>query len=116
VCAPSSAPPGPSQPTSTSPTWNDWTTTRVTAAEILAGCDALLLPTAPRLPSIAEVAADPLGVNRELGTYTNFVNLLDMAAIAVPAGRADGNPFGVSVITRAFDDRVAYDIAGKAQL
>lgn len=89
---------------------------RVTAAEILAGCDALLLPTAPRLPSIAEVAADPLGVNRELGTYTNFVNLLDMAAIAVPAGRADGNPFGVSVITRAFDDRVAYDIAGKAQL
>jgi allophanate hydrolase len=50
-------------------------------------------------------------VNSRLGTYTNFVNLLDLAAIAVPAGSADGSPFGVSVITRAFDDQVAIDIA-----
>ncbi|MBC6448772.1 allophanate hydrolase [Actinokineospora sp. HBU206404] len=84
---------------------------RVSAGRTLDGCSALLLPTAPSHPTLAEVAVDPLGVNRGLGTYTNFVNLLDLAAIAVPAGTADGGPFGVSVITRAFDDQVAFDLA-----
>jgi allophanate hydrolase len=84
---------------------------RANAVRILDGCDALLLPTAPQHPTLAAVAADPIGVNRGLGTYTNFVNLLDMAAIAVPAGFADGSHFGVSVVTRAFEDQVAYDIA-----
>jgi len=84
---------------------------RIAADRALDGCDALLLPTAPRHPSLAEVAADPLGVNRQLGTYTNFVNLLDLVAVAVPGGRADGGPFGVSVIARAFDDQVAIDVA-----
>lgn len=84
---------------------------RSAADRVLAGCDALLLPTAPRHPSLAEVDADPLGVNRELGTYTNFVNLLDMVAVAVPGGHADGGPFGVSVVAHAFDDQVAIDIA-----
>jgi allophanate hydrolase len=82
------------------------------AARLLQDYDALLLPTAPEHPAIAAVVADPVGVNKRLGTYTNFVNLLDMAAVAVPAGRADGSHFGVSVITRAFDDQVALDIAG----
>jgi allophanate hydrolase len=82
------------------------------AARLLEGYDALLVPTAPQHPTLAAVAADPVGVNKRLGTYTNFVNLLDMAAVAVPAGRADGSHFGVSVITRAFDDQVALDIAG----
>jgi allophanate hydrolase len=84
---------------------------RVAACRTLDGCSALLLPTAPFHPTLADVAADPIGVNRELGTYTNFVNLLDMVAIAVPAGTADGGPFGVSVITRAFEDQVAFDVA-----
>lgn len=84
---------------------------RVAAEHTLAGCVALLLPTAPRHPSLAEVATDPLGVNRQLGIYTNFVNLLDMVAVAVPGGQADGGPFGVSVIARAFDDQLAIDIA-----
>ncbi|WP_084144088.1 allophanate hydrolase [Amycolatopsis taiwanensis] len=84
---------------------------RAVAAEAMAGFDALLLPTTTGHPTIAEVAADPVGVNSRLGTYTTFVNLLDLAAVAVPAGRADGSPFGVSVITRAFDDHVALDIA-----
>ncbi len=78
---------------------------------MLAGVDAMLLPTAPTHPSIEAVRADPIGVNSFLGTYTNFVNLLDMAAVAVPAGEADGGLFGVSVIARAFDDQVALDIA-----
>ncbi|ALG14970.1 allophanate hydrolase [Kibdelosporangium phytohabitans] len=84
---------------------------RSAALEVLAGFDALLLPTTTGHPALADVAADPVGVNSGLGTYTNFVNLLDFAAVAVPAGQADGSPFGLSVITRAFDDQIAIDIA-----
>jgi len=84
---------------------------RSRAAHTLAGTVALLLPTAPEHPTLAEVAADPLGVNRRLGTYTNLVNLLDLAAVAVPGGVADGGPFGVSVVTRAFDDQIGFDVA-----
>lgn len=79
----------------------------------LRGFDAMLLPTAPTHPSIEAVRADPIGVNSLLGTYTNFVNLLDLAVVAVPAGRADSGRFGVSVIVRAFDDQVAIDLAAK---
>ncbi|MFC7616582.1 allophanate hydrolase [Actinokineospora soli] len=85
----------------------------VKAAGVLDGCDALLLPTAPEHPALAAVAADPIGVNRGLGTYTNFVNLLDLCAVAVPGGTADGGPFGVSVVARAFDDQVAIDVAAR---
>jgi len=61
--------------------------------------DALLLPTAPTIFTHEQVAADPAGTNAVLGTYTNFVNLLDLCAIAVPAGsRADRLPFGVTLI------------------
>ncbi|MBK1789230.1 allophanate hydrolase [Prauserella cavernicola] len=84
---------------------------RTEAAALLTGFDALLLPTTTGHPTIAEVEADPVAVNSRLGTYTNFVNLLDLAAAAVPAGTADGSPFGVSVITRAFDDQIALDLA-----
>ncbi|HVK23574.1 MAG TPA: allophanate hydrolase [Actinokineospora sp.] len=84
---------------------------RAAAVRTLDGRSALLLPTAPFHPTIAEVAADPIGVNRALGTFTNFVNLLDLAAVAVPAGTADGGPFGVSVITRAFEDQIGIDLA-----
>jgi allophanate hydrolase len=67
--------------------------------------DALMLPVTPGHPTLAEVAADPVGVNARLGTYTNFVNLLDLCAVAVPAGRrADGLPFGVQLIAPAFAD------------
>ena len=71
----------------------------------------LLLPTAPEHPTIAEVAADPLGVNRRLGTYASFANLFDLAAVAVPAGELEGAPFGVTVFARAFGDRLAADVA-----
>ena len=54
--------------------------------------DALAVPTAPCAPTLAEVAADPIGPNSRLGTYTNFVNLLDLAAIAVPGPLAQGRP------------------------
>ncbi|MCC2265887.1 allophanate hydrolase [Streptomyces sp. CT1-17] len=81
------------------------------AHRVLSGYDALILPTTTGHPDIATVRADPVAVNSRLGTYTNFVNLLDMAAVAVPAGEADGSPFGVSVVTRAFEDQPALDIA-----
>ena len=76
--------------------------------------DALLLPTTPGHPTLAEVAADPLGVNSRLGTYTNFVNLLDLAAIAVPAAaRADGLPFGIQLIAPAFTDDLLLSLAAR---
>ncbi|WP_280345273.1 allophanate hydrolase, partial [Nocardia abscessus] len=75
---------------------------KATAAESLHGFDALLLPTTTEHPTIAAVHADPIGINRRMGTYTNFCNLLDMAAVAVPgASTADGAPFGVMLVTPA---------------
>ncbi|WP_422749765.1 allophanate hydrolase [Mycobacterium sp. WMMD1722] len=74
-------------------------------------CDALLIPTTTEHPTIAEVAADPVGVNSRLGTYTNFCNLMDLCAVAVPAGTADGAQFGVSVVARAGADALALDLA-----
>ena len=76
--------------------------------------DALLLPVTPEHPTLAEVAADPVGVNSRLGRFTNFVNLLDLCAVAVPAGeRADGLPFGVQLIAPAFADGPLLDLAGR---
>ena len=65
--------------------------------------DALLLPTAPRPYTVAEVQAEPLLLNTRLGTYTNFVNLLDLSGLAVPAGlRSDGVPWGVTLLAPAW--------------
>ncbi|MCF4166761.1 allophanate hydrolase [Zavarzinia compransoris] len=67
--------------------------------------DILLLPTTPLFPTVAAMKADPIGLNSKLGRYTNFVNLLDCAGIAVPAGfRPDGLPFGITLIGPAFSD------------
>ncbi|TDL36770.1 allophanate hydrolase [Arthrobacter nitrophenolicus] len=82
-----------------------------TAMERLGGFDALLVPTAPFHPTLADVAADPVGVNSRMGTYTNFCNLFDLCAVAVPAGEVDGAQFGMTVVARTFDDAVAADIA-----
>lgn len=80
--------------------------------QILEGFDGLLLPTTTEHPTIAAVEDDPFGINRRMGTYTNFCNLLDMAAVAVP-GRptAEGNPFGIMVVVPAFHDQIAVDVA-----
>jgi allophanate hydrolase len=61
--------------------------------------DVLLLPTAPTHYTIAQVQADPVALNRNLGFYTNFVNLLDYAALSVPSSlRPDGLPFGITLV------------------
>lgn len=67
--------------------------------------DILLLPTAGTTYTIAEMLADPVALNTNLGAYTNFVNLMDLAALSVPAGfRPDGIPFGVTLIGTALSD------------
>jgi allophanate hydrolase len=61
--------------------------------------DVLVVPTAPTHYTIAQMQADPVELNRRLGAYTNFVNLLDYAALSVPATlRADGLPFGITLV------------------
>jgi allophanate hydrolase len=81
---------------------------------LLEQMDVMLLPTAPTTYKIEQVKAAPIELNSNLGYYTNFVNLLDMAAVAVPAGiRSDGLPFGISLIGRAFTDESLLSIADR---
>jgi allophanate hydrolase len=78
---------------------------RRVSSEVFERIDALLLPTAPTHYAIAEVLAEPILLNSRLGTYTNFVNLLDLSGLAVPAGfRGNGLPFGVTLLAPAFHD------------
>jgi allophanate hydrolase len=87
---------------------------RRSAEEVLEQVDFLLLPTTPTIYKIAEVQKAPIELNSNLGYYTNFVNLLDMAAVAVPAGiKRDGLPFGVSLIGKAFTDEGLLTIADR---
>jgi allophanate hydrolase len=76
--------------------------------------DFLLLPTAGNCYTHAEIEAEPIALNTNLGYYTNFVNLLDLAAVAVPWGtRACGMPFGVTVIGPAWSDEALLSIADR---
>ena len=71
---------------------------RLLARRLFAGADALLLPTCPGVPTLAAMLADPIGANSRLGRYTNFVNLCDLAALAVPVGA------GVTLVGPAFSE------------
>jgi len=74
--------------------------------------DVLLLPTAATTYRVREALAEPLVLNSNLGRYTNFANLLDMSAIAVPAGfRDNATGFGVTLIGPAWADRRLLDLA-----
>jgi allophanate hydrolase len=87
--------------------------TRQTEAE-WGAFDVMLLPTAPRTFTIAEIADSPIQRNSQLGFYTNFVNLLDLSAVAVPVGfRPDGLPFGISLIGRAFQEDALLPLADR---
>lgn len=78
---------------------------RRSAQAMFADIDVLMLPTAPFTPTLAALEADPIGPNSRLGTFTNFVNLCDLAAIAVPAGMgADGLPTSVTLIGPAWSE------------
>ena len=78
---------------------------RRAAQPIWDAIDVLLVPTFPRPRTLADLESDPVGPNSELGTYTNFVNLLDLCALAVPGRfRADGLPAGITLIAPAGRD------------
>ena len=75
------------------------------AERAFAGIDALVLPTAPTVYSTAQVLANPIELNSRLGTYTNFVNLLDLCGLALPAAiRPDDIPFGITLLAPAGRD------------
>ena len=75
------------------------------AARLWHQFDVLLVPTTPSHYRIADMLADPVELNRRLGIYTNFVNLLDYAALAVPSSiRSDGLPFGITLVAPSGSD------------
>ena len=91
------------------------------AEKIWQTCDVLCVPTAPRHPSMADVQAEPVAANSELGTYTNFVNLLGWSAIAIPAAQLpSGLPFGITLIAPGWREpdlvRWAQPLEAQAQL
>ena len=85
---------------------------RRAAEGIWDAADVLFLPTVPTIYRLKALKAEPLALNANLGLYTNFVNLLDLSALAVPAGfRADGTGFGVTLVGPAFADRALLHLA-----
>ncbi|WP_431208780.1 allophanate hydrolase [Burkholderia cepacia] len=91
-------------------------TLRVEAGRAWAGLDAIVMPTSATTATVDALEADPIGINSRFGYYTNFVNLLDLSAIAVPAGVCRtgahaGLPFGITFVGRAHDDARLLDLA-----
>jgi allophanate hydrolase len=82
------------------------------AEPILAKLDLLCVPTIPTFYSVADLQADPITPNSNFGTYTNFVNLLDMCGIAVPtAPRSDGRPGSITFLATAGKDDLVASVA-----
>lgn len=82
--------------------------------------DVLLTPTAGTIYKTGEVEKDPIRLNSNLGYYTNYMNLLDYSALAIPAGFSNSSdpavtrfPFGVTIVGKAFDDFKLLDVAEK---
>ena len=89
---------------------------RVQSKQILAGVDFLMTPTAGTVYTIDEVNAAPIAMNSNMGYYTNFMNLLDCAAVAVPAGFLDnGLPWGITLASSSMQDRKLLSYANKWQ-
>lgn len=83
-----------------------------TIRHMTAGLDILVTPTTPTTFTVEQMLADNIRLNALLGTYTNFVNLLDMCAVTVPMGfRADGQPLGISFVGHALEDSAAASFA-----
>jgi allophanate hydrolase len=78
--------------------------------------DVLLVPTVPTTFTVQEMLADPVRLNSVLGHYTTFCNLLDLCAVAVPAGfTAAGRPHGVTLLAPAGSDALLARAAGRLE-
>ncbi|RWF02752.1 allophanate hydrolase [Mesorhizobium sp.] len=85
-------------------------------APVIASVDLFCVPTAPTHYTVDVVLADPIVTNSRLGTYTNFVNLLDMCGVAVPTGkRDDGLPMSVTLLAAAGKDALTASLASELQ-
>jgi allophanate hydrolase len=81
---------------------------------VWSGIDFIFTPTTGTIYRIEDVTADPIRLNANLGLYTNFMNLFDLSGVAVPAGfRADGLPFGVSLVGPRGADHALLEVAGR---
>jgi len=84
---------------------------------VWAGLAAIVTPTAGGFPTLEEMEADPIGPNSQLGYYTNFMNLLDLCAVATPAGESEsGLPFGITWIAPRDTDKALIEIAAGGRL
>lgn len=82
------------------------------AAKVWQSVDLIITPTAGTIYTIEEVIANPIQTNTNLGYYTNFMNLLDLSAIAIPAGfQTNGLPFGVTLFAPCFSDNALLQLA-----
>jgi len=89
---------------------------RRAASNVFKRVDALALPTAPTVYTCEDIMTDPIRLNSRLGTYTNFVNLLDLCGVAVPAAlHADRTPFGITILAPAPADVLVASIARQFQ-
>jgi allophanate hydrolase len=89
---------------------------KATCDRLMADLDCVLTPTIGRPVTLAELAEEPVLRNSELGYYTNFMNLLDYAAVAVPSAfMANGMPWGVTLFGRAFTDQYLLSLANALQ-
>ena len=87
---------------------------RKQSAKVWEEIDFLLMPTVGTAYTIAEVEAEPVQLNSNLGYYTNFMNLLDLSALALPAGFTPGNfPFGITICAPAFKDDLLMSIGSR---
>ena len=78
--------------------------------QALADVDALVVPTSPTIHTLEEMKQEPIRFNSQFGTYTNFTNLADLSALALPAPlRDDGLPAGITLIAPAWHDRALAD-------
>ncbi len=84
------------------------------ASALFADIDVLVVPTAPTIYRVSEIEAEPIKLNARLGTYTNFMNLLDLAGLAVPAGiGANGLPYGITLAAPAFSEARLVEIGAR---
>ena len=84
---------------------------RKIAERVFVNIDAIVLPTAPTVYTTRQVLANPIEFNSRLGTYTNFVNLLDLCGLSLPASmRPDDTPFGITLLGPAGRDALLASI------